>query len=75
MDLLARMLSKNPATRITIDRIKLHPFFKDIDWQKLVNRQVKPSLMLEMDAPGTEQMDDEDAYLAMGIAKGNFQDK
>lgn len=28
MDLLARMLSKNPQTRITIDRVKQHPFFK-----------------------------------------------
>jgi serum/glucocorticoid-regulated kinase 2 len=43
------MLHKNPARRITISQIKKHPFFKEIDWQKLIARQLKPPLHLSMD--------------------------
>jgi len=40
MDLLARMLCKQPQNRITIDRIKVHPFFRDLDWAKLSRREI-----------------------------------
>lgn len=67
MDLLARMLSKNPLTRISIERVKQHPYFKDIDWALLLQRQVKPAMMLIMDdASPADPIDDEDAYLARG---------
>jgi len=37
-DLLARLLIKNPKQRITIDGVKKHPFFQDIDWDKMIKR-------------------------------------
>jgi hypothetical protein len=40
-------LSKNPLRRLgagirDADEIKEHPFFKDIDWQRVYNKQLKP---------------------------------
>ena len=37
-DLLHKMLDKNPKTRISIENIKQHAFFKDIDWDALSQR-------------------------------------
>eukprot|EP01062_Namystynia_karyoxenos_P022615 TRINITY_DN18686_c0_g1_i1.p1 TRINITY_DN18686_c0_g1~~TRINITY_DN18686_c0_g1_i1.p1 ORF type:complete len:527 (+),score=218.75 TRINITY_DN18686_c0_g1_i1:118-1581(+) len=39
-DLLARLLVKNPTNRLSDpDKIKGHPFFAGVNWQKLLNRQ------------------------------------
>lgn len=62
MDLLARMLSKTPSTRITIDRVKIHPFFKDIDWFKLEDRLIEPPIKLEMESGGN-MIDEEEEFL------------
>jgi hypothetical protein len=52
----------------------MHPFFKDIDWQKVYQRQMEPSIALRMEETGQE--DEEEKYLAMGgVAKDNYQDK
>ncbi|CDW89321.1 protein kinase domain containing protein [Stylonychia lemnae] len=44
-DIILRLLNRNPKKRLgTIagaDEIKKHPFFKNIDWVKLYNRQYK----------------------------------
>ena len=36
------MLTKKPEKRITIEKIKQHQFFKDLDFQKLFNKQIQP---------------------------------
>jgi serine/threonine protein kinase len=64
MDLLARMLAKNPQNRITIPAIKQHPFFKEIDWAKLEAREIAPPLLLQMDKSAQAEMDEEAKYLA-----------
>ena len=43
------MLNKRPRERITIDQIKSHPFFNEIDWDKLAERKQEPPIMLIMD--------------------------
>jgi serum/glucocorticoid-regulated kinase 2 len=45
-DLILKLLNRNPKKRIGTfggaDEIKKHPFFKNIDWQKLQKRAYKP---------------------------------
>ena len=41
-DLLKKLLKKNPEERLcTFDQIKKHPFFSDINWERLLKRDVK----------------------------------
>ncbi|THG96414.1 hypothetical protein EW026_g5417 [Hermanssonia centrifuga] len=43
-DLLRRMLEKSPQQRITIDELKIHPYFADIDWALVYERKpLKPT--------------------------------
>lgn len=41
-DLIAQLLSKNPATRIggSFDNLKIHPWFIGINWEKLLKREL-----------------------------------
>lgn len=42
-DLLVKLLQKDPKLRLNDAlEIKAHPFFKDIDWQKLLNKNYLP---------------------------------
>ncbi|EGW30911.1 uncharacterized protein SPAPADRAFT_142096 [Spathaspora passalidarum NRRL Y-27907] len=42
-DLLIKLLQKDPANRLDdANEIKSHPFFKDIDWVKLLNKSYLP---------------------------------
>lgn len=34
-DLLSQMLQRRPSNRITIQQIKQHAFFRELDWQEL----------------------------------------
>ena len=42
-DLIRQLLNKDPAKRPTVDQIKAHPFFKGLDWDKVYNKQYKPT--------------------------------
>jgi len=62
-DLLNKLLNKNPKQRIGVkdkSEIKRHPFFKGIDWEKLLDREIKPPIHLKLE--DTDQ-DEETAYL------------
>ena len=37
-DLLTGLLDYNPARRLTIPQIKEHPFFKKVDWDKVLKK-------------------------------------
>nr|CCD12967.1 unnamed protein product [Trypanosoma congolense IL3000] len=42
-DLLRRLLDRDAATRLQdVEELKAHPFFRDIDWEKLVRREIDP---------------------------------
>jgi serine/threonine protein kinase len=42
-DLLSKLLHKNPKKRLRDPLIiKTHPFFRDIDWDKLVQKSLVP---------------------------------
>ena len=45
-DLLKKLLEKNPEKRIDLDDIKKHKFFKEIDWNELELKNIKPPLDL-----------------------------
>ena len=72
-DLLQKLLNKNPKQRIgVVDKleIKRHPFFKGIDWNKLMAREIDPPIILTMDE---EAENEELAYLKQ-IEKNKFRD-
>jgi len=51
--LLKSLLNKNPEERIAFNEIKVHPFFKGINWDKLLRKEIdppfKPKLKNELD--------------------------
>jgi len=56
--LLSGLLDRDPKTRLgsgpgDAEEIKTHPFFRDIDWKKLVNRELLPPFK-----PNTEGKED-----------------
>ena len=47
---IRKLLNKDPAKRLGagtkgINQIKCHPFFENIDWDALQNKQIKPSFV------------------------------
>ncbi|RPD55309.1 kinase-like protein [Lentinus tigrinus ALCF2SS1-7] len=56
-DLLLTMLDPNPARRATLDQVKAHPWFADVDWKKLAQRE--PSVPLRP-TPGLSPFDGAD---------------
>ncbi len=45
LDLVKKLMCRDPAQRLGANgaaEVKAHPFFKDVDWERLFNRQVKP---------------------------------
>lgn len=38
--LLDRLLDRNENTRATIDQVKVHPFFKKIDWNAVNRKEI-----------------------------------
>ena len=45
-DLLKRLLEKKPADRITIEGVKDHEFFREIDWEAVYYKQAEPPVFL-----------------------------
>ena len=43
------MLDKKPNKRITIKKLKSHPFFTEIDWELLYQRKIAPPVQLAID--------------------------
>ena len=42
------MLHRNPNKRPTFDQLMKEPFFADIDWDKLLKREIDPPSVLSM---------------------------
>lgn len=52
-DLINKLLDKNPATRLgagpsDMEEIKAHPFFKDLDWDEVEEKNIKPEWIPEI---------------------------
>ncbi|TFY81822.1 hypothetical protein EWM64_g2195 [Hericium alpestre] len=43
-DLLMKLLDKNPETRITLENVKTHPFFRNLDWEMMQRREWTPPI-------------------------------
>ncbi|KAI9499483.1 kinase-like domain-containing protein [Zychaea mexicana] len=41
-DLIAQLLDRNPATRVGAEQVKAHPFFRNIQWDLIAQKQVRP---------------------------------
>ena len=44
-DLLENMLTKNPDDRYTLEEVKKHPYFKDIDFDKVMRKEYGPIII------------------------------
>ena len=58
IDLLSKLLAKDPAHRLGSgplgsEEIKQHPFFHDIDWELVMNRERQSTLMQNAVSPGS----------------------
>lgn len=42
-DLIRDLLAKDPAKRLNFETMRVHPFFKDLDWNKVENLQIRPT--------------------------------
>ncbi|GMF13624.1 unnamed protein product [Phytophthora lilii] len=51
IDLLKKLLVRDPAERIDIDGVRAHPFFAEINWEKLEQKEVEPPFV-----PPTEEL-------------------
>mmetsp|Transcript_4131 Transcript_4131/g.6212 ORF Transcript_4131/g.6212 Transcript_4131/m.6212 type:complete len:474 (-) Transcript_4131:134-1555(-) len=58
-DLLSKLLVRDPDARLTKpEDIKSHPFFKEIDWDKLVAKELEPPFIPPVtDVESTEMVD------------------
>jgi len=44
-DLITRLLSKDPKARLGAkgaEEVKQHPFFKDVNWEAVMNKEITP---------------------------------
>jgi len=64
-DIVTGFLKRDPTERLGnvgegFEEIKQHPFFKDIDWERLYNRQVKPPYKpkVSVDPTNTDNFED-----------------
>ena len=44
-DLVKKLLEYNPKKRIGYDQIIKHPFFKNVDWGKIENKEIEPPFL------------------------------
>ncbi|EQC36037.1 AGC protein kinase, variant [Saprolegnia diclina VS20] len=42
MDLIAGLLERDPSQRLRATEVLVHPFFKEVAWEALLNREVEP---------------------------------
>jgi len=61
MDLLEKLLIKDPEQRLTDTKVmKQHPFFKDIDWDLLYQKKIKPPYVPDVvDSTDLHNIDEE----------------
>ena len=53
IDLISKLLAVNPKQRLgngsnDDDDIKAHPYFKDVDWNKYLNKEITPPFILKL---------------------------
>ena len=70
MSLIEGLLDRNPATRLgsnSPDEILTHPFFVDVDWRRLFNRQIKPPFFPCQTSNPTEAANFESVFTSIPV--------
>ena len=73
-DLLNQLLNKRPDKRITIEKVKQHDFFKNLDWTKLMAKELQPPILLRGEDPAGEDENNEE-YLFLKQQERKFKDR
>ena len=55
IELISRLLDKNPLKRIKCKEMKRHSFYKDIDWNKLFRKEIDPPFKPKVNGPDDRQ--------------------
>ena len=69
-DLLSKLLERELEKRITLESVKAHEFFKDIDWQALMRKEVEPPVHLKK-----EEEDDDEETRFLRVTENHFRDR
>jgi serine/threonine protein kinase len=72
-DLLNQLLNKRPEKRIALQSVKSHDFFKEINWDALLRREIKPPVHLKNEDDEDEGDDEERRFLRE--AQNKFRDR
>ena len=65
MDLLKNMLKKDPNKRLCeFEAIKVHPYFRDFDWEKLISFELEPPYLLGTEIKPSDVMRKPVPYLS-----------
>jgi len=56
-ELVKLLLTDDPVSRLDIDQIKQHKFFRGLDWTKLYKRQIQPPFVPEFKVEEAEMVD------------------
>jgi len=52
VDLIKKFLTRDPQHRLQeLEQIKIHPWFKSMNWEKLENREITPSFVPAVKSP------------------------
>jgi serine/threonine protein kinase len=74
-DLLNQLLNKKPEKRITLDKVKQHEFFKNIDWDKLYKKEINPPIHLKNEEQAEEESEKNDELAFLKQAENKFNDR
>jgi len=68
-DIVKKLLDRNPETRLKENEIKAHPYFGNIDWERLFNREIQPPFVPNVQSPDdVANIDDE--FLDESVSSG-----
>ena len=71
-----QLLNKRPDKRITLDNVKKHEFFKGLDWDKLLKKElVPPTLLKNEEGQIGEGEEDNEEYLFLKQQESKFLDR
>ncbi|RKP21205.1 serum and glucocorticoid-regulated kinase 1 in complex with compound 2 [Rozella allomycis CSF55] len=74
VDLLSRLLDRNPEARPKVNEIKMHPFFEGLNWQKLLDKEYVPPFSPNLIAP-TELCYFDESFVNLPVPESVIYDR
>ena len=68
-------MNKRPEKRITLSNVKAHEFFKGLDWDKLLKKELAPPIHLSNDEGSFGEAEDNEEYMFLKQQESKFVDR